>query len=56
MVLRDQRLDRGFVAYVGGHARDRIGAVGAGDGVGQLGAIGNVGDHQPRAFGGSACE
>ena len=50
--LRDQRLDGAFVADVGDRARHRIGAVVAGDLVRHVLAVGEVGDHQPRALGG----
>ena len=50
--LRDQRLDRTFVADVGDRTRHRIGAVVAGDLVRHVLAVGKIGDHQPRALGG----
>ena len=48
--FRDQHPDRRFIADVGHRARNRIVAVGEGDRVRQLRAIGDVGNHQPRAL------
>ena len=50
--LRHQVLDRLFVADVELDAGHRIGAMAAGDFLGQLLAVGDVGDHHARAFGG----
>ena len=50
--LRHQRLYRCLVADVGDRARNRIGAVLARERLGDLLAVGNVGDHEPRALGG----
>jgi hypothetical protein len=50
--LRDQRFHCRLVADVGNRARNRIGAVLARKRLGDFLAIGNVGDHEPRALGG----
>ena len=50
--LRHQALHRFLVADVEFHARDGIRAVAAGDFLGELAAVGDVGDHHARAFGG----
>jgi hypothetical protein len=52
IVCATSDLTEGFVAHVEYRARNRIAAVGAGDRIRNLGAIGNVGDHQSRALGG----
>src|SRR5262249_49546773 len=50
--LRRQRLDRGFLADVGDHARHRIDAVPGRDLLRELAAVGDIGDHDARALGG----
>ncbi len=52
MVCAYQVLDRLLVADVEVGAGDRIGAMPPGDFRGQLLAVGDVGDHHARAFGG----
>ena len=48
--LRHQRLDRGLIAHVGDGAFDRIGAMLARQLLRDRLAVGDIGDHQPRAL------
>jgi hypothetical protein len=48
----DQRLDRAFIADVGDGADHRIRPMLGGDFLRDLLAVGNIGDHDARAFGG----